>query len=46
MPQGRALLPGLWDMHSHPEPADGLLLLAAGVTGVRDMAAEPRKSSA
>jgi hypothetical protein len=40
---GRALLPGLWDMHSHPEPADGLLLLAAGVTGVRDMAAEPVK---
>jgi hypothetical protein len=40
---GRALLPGLWDMHSHPEPADGLLLLAAGVTGVRDMAAEPEK---
>ena len=30
-------------MHSHPEPADGLLLLAAGVTGVRDMAAEPAK---
>jgi hypothetical protein len=30
-------------MHSHPEPADGLLLLAAGVTGVRDMAAEPVK---
>jgi imidazolonepropionase-like amidohydrolase len=41
--RGRALLPGLWDMHSHPEPADGLLLLAAGVTGVRDMAAEPAK---
>jgi imidazolonepropionase-like amidohydrolase len=40
---GRALVPGLWDMHSHPEPADGLLLLAAGVTGVRDMAAEPQK---
>jgi imidazolonepropionase-like amidohydrolase len=40
---GRALLPGLWDMHSHPEPADGLLMLAAGVTGVRDMAAEPAK---
>src|SRR4029450_4221912 len=40
---GRALRPGLWDMHSHPEPADGLLLLAAGVTGVRDMAAEPAK---
>jgi imidazolonepropionase-like amidohydrolase len=30
-------------MHSHPEPADGLLLLAGGVTGVRDMAAEPAK---
>ncbi len=41
--QGRALLPGLWDMHSHPEPSDGLLLLAAGVTGVRDMAAEASK---
>jgi len=41
--KGRALLAGLWDMHSHPEPADGLLLLAAGVTGVRDMAAEPNK---
>ena len=40
---GRALVPGLWDMHSHPEPADGLPLLAAGVTGVRDMAAEPAK---
>jgi imidazolonepropionase-like amidohydrolase len=40
---GRALLPGLWDMHTHPEPEDGLLLLAAGVTGVRDMAAEPEK---
>jgi imidazolonepropionase-like amidohydrolase len=41
--RGRALLPGLWDMHGHPEPADGLLLLASGVTGVRDMAAEPSK---
>jgi imidazolonepropionase-like amidohydrolase len=40
---GRALVPGLWDMHGHPDPADGLLLLAAGVTGVRDMAAEPAK---
>jgi imidazolonepropionase-like amidohydrolase len=41
--RGRALVPGLWDMHGHPEPADGLLLLAGGVTGVRDMAAEPDK---
>ena len=31
-------------MHVHPEPEDGLLLLAAGMTGVRDMAAEPKKS--
>jgi imidazolonepropionase-like amidohydrolase len=41
--KGRALLAGLWDMHSHPDQADGLLLLAGGVTGVRDMAAEPKK---
>lgn len=40
---GRALLPGLWDMHVHPEPEDGLLFLSAGITGVRDMAAEPAK---
>jgi imidazolonepropionase-like amidohydrolase len=35
--QGRALLPGLWDMHQHLVPADGLLDLAAGVTTARDM---------
>jgi imidazolonepropionase-like amidohydrolase len=40
---GRALLPGLWDMHTHPDLDDGLLFLAAGVTSVRDMAAEPDK---
>jgi imidazolonepropionase-like amidohydrolase len=40
---GRALIPGLWDMHSHPEAPDGLLLLAGGVTSVRDMAAAPEK---
>lgn len=40
---GRALLPGLWDMHAHPELDDGPLFLAAGVTSVRDMAAEPDK---
>jgi imidazolonepropionase-like amidohydrolase len=37
---GRALLPGLWDMHTHPGVDDGILYLAAGVTSVRDMAAE------
>ena len=35
---GRTLLPGLWDMHVHLSPQDGLLDLAAGVTSVRDMA--------
>jgi hypothetical protein len=36
--RGRALLPGLWDMHVHLSEGDGLLNLAAGVTSVRDMA--------
>jgi imidazolonepropionase-like amidohydrolase len=40
---GRSLLPGLWDMHTHPELDDGPLYLAAGVTSIRDMAAEPDK---
>jgi imidazolonepropionase-like amidohydrolase len=35
---GKALLPGLWDMHVHLSPNDGLLHLAAGVTSVRDLA--------
>jgi imidazolonepropionase-like amidohydrolase len=35
---GKTLLPGLWDMHVHLAPNDGLLNLAAGVTSVRDMA--------
>lgn len=34
---GKMLLPGLWDMHVHLQPNDGLLHLAAGVTSVRDM---------
>ena len=40
---GRALLPGLWDMHTHPDLDSGPLFLAAGITGIRDMAAEPDK---
>ena len=40
---GCSLLPGLWDMHTHPGLDDGPLFLAAGVTSVRDMAAEPDK---
>ena len=35
---GKALLPGLWDMHVHVGPTDGLLHMAAGVTSVRDLA--------
>jgi imidazolonepropionase-like amidohydrolase len=38
---GKALLPGLWDMHVHLGPADGALNLAAGVTTVRDMTNDP-----
>ncbi|MFS0737286.1 amidohydrolase family protein [Sphingomonas sp. 1P06PA] len=35
---GKALLPGLWDMHVHIASDDeGILQLAAGVTSVRDM---------
>ena len=35
---GKMLMPGLWDMHVHLGPNDGLLHMAAGVTSVRDMA--------
>ncbi len=35
---GRTLMPGLWDMHVHVQPNDGLLHMAAGVTSVRDLA--------
>lgn len=35
---GKALLPGLWDMHVHVGPGeDGMLHIAAGVTSARDM---------
>jgi imidazolonepropionase-like amidohydrolase len=34
---GKTLLPGLFDMHVHLEPLDGLLHIASGVTSVRDM---------
>ncbi len=35
--RGKTLLPGLWDMHTHIGPTDGVTALAAGVTTVRDM---------
>ena len=34
----KMLIPGLWDMHVHLQPNDGLMHMAAGVTSVRDMA--------
>jgi len=34
----RTLMPGLWDMHVHLSPNDGLLHMANGVTSVRDLA--------
>jgi imidazolonepropionase-like amidohydrolase len=40
--RGRVLIPGLWDMHVHVDPAtDGPLHLAGGVTSVRDLANDP-----
>ena len=35
---GKTLMPGLWDMHAHVSPNDGMLNLAAGVTTVRNLA--------
>lgn len=35
--KGKTLLPGLFDMHAHAQPLDGLLNIASGVTAVRDM---------
>ena len=34
---GRTLLPGLFDMHMHASASDGLLDIASGVTGGRDL---------
>jgi hypothetical protein len=40
---GKALLPGLWDMHSHLGDADGVLDIASGVTTARDVGNDPDK---
>lgn len=34
---GHVVLPGLWDMHVHAGASDGLLHIAHGVTGARDL---------
>lgn len=36
--RGKTLVPGLFDMHAHLQPLDGLLNIASGVTSARDMA--------
>ncbi len=38
---GKALIPGLWDMHAHLGAADGVLNIASGVTTVRDLGNDP-----
>ncbi|HEY1984603.1 MAG TPA: amidohydrolase family protein [Terracidiphilus sp.] len=35
--RGKTLLPGLYDMHSHAQPSDGIMNIASGVTSIRDM---------
>lgn len=35
--RGKTILPGMFDMHSHLQPLDGILNIASGVTGARDM---------
>jgi imidazolonepropionase-like amidohydrolase len=40
---GKALLPGLIDMHGHLGGADGVLNIASGVTTVRDVGNDPDK---
>jgi hypothetical protein len=34
---GKTLVPGLFDMHAHVSPGDGILNIASGVTSARDM---------
>jgi hypothetical protein len=40
---GKAILPGLWDMHSHIGDSDGVLDIASGVTTARDVGNDPDK---
>ncbi|HWE31720.1 MAG TPA: hypothetical protein VHB97_27155, partial [Polyangia bacterium] len=38
---GKALIPGMWDMHAHFGDTDGLLNIASGVTSIRDVGNDP-----
>jgi imidazolonepropionase-like amidohydrolase len=40
---GKAIVPGLVDMHSHTGPTDGVLDIASGVTTIRDVGNDPDK---
>jgi imidazolonepropionase-like amidohydrolase len=35
--EGKVVLPGLWDMHTHLDDTDALLNIAAGITSARDL---------
>jgi imidazolonepropionase-like amidohydrolase len=40
--QGKFVMPGLWDNHTHyPDHANGIQYVAYGVTNIRDMASNP-----
>ncbi len=38
---GKALMPGLWDMHAHLGPPDGALNVGCGITTARDVGNDP-----
>jgi imidazolonepropionase-like amidohydrolase len=43
---GKYLIPGLWDMHTHPNPRTLAMFIANGVTGIRSMRAQPNHRDA
>ena len=42
--KGKTVLPGFWDMHTHPDDEDGLLHIAEGITTARDLGNEMASS--
>ena len=42
---GKTLLPGLWDLHAHPDDVRALMMIAAGVTSARTMASSAKQPS-
>ena len=39
--KGKAVLPGLWDMHAHFSDGDGVMDVASGITSARDVGNKP-----